>query len=116
MTALVILGQVTLSVLAIFGLIFLFRAVFDWFFAPVSITVAVTVKTKQDADNLDILLCEAEKCVFRRHGIAPMVLVSPELMQGEIGDTEGIFPPYRDVIEAYHAKVYVIEQDQPSSE
>ena len=116
MAALTIIGQVIVSVLAIFGLIFLFRAVFDWYFAPCAITVAVTIKSKKDADHLDILLCEAEKSAFHRRGVPVAVLISSELLQGEIGDTDGLYPVYRDVVTAYGAEIYIIsKQEQPSS-
>ncbi|MBQ9779322.1 MAG: hypothetical protein IJW00_11320 [Clostridia bacterium] len=110
MTAFAVIGQMVLSILAIFGLIFLFRAVFDWYFAPCAITVAVTIKSRKDADDLDILLCEAEKSVFRRRGVPMVVLVSSELMQGEIGDKEGLYPAYQDVVTAYSAAVYMISE------
>lgn len=115
--AVTIIGQVFLSFLAIFGLIFLFRAVFDGCFAPRTITVAVTVRSKKDADDLDILLCEAEKCIFRRRGVPAVVLIAPELLQGAIGENGALFPAYRDLIHAHHATVYIgSEQKQPSSE
>ncbi len=117
MNVLVIIGQVFLSILAIFGLIFLFRAVFDGCFAPSAITVAVTVKRKKDADDLDILLCEAERSVFRRRGVPTVVLIAPELLQGEIGKDGALFPVYHDLICAHHAIVYMeYELKQPSSE
>ncbi len=117
MVVLTIIGQVILSILAIFGLVLLLRAVFDGCFAPCAITVAVTVKSKKDADDLDILLCEAEKSIFRRRGVPAVVLIAPELMQGEIGDSGGLYPEYQTIVTAYDAVVYMIsKQDQPSSE
>lgn len=116
MVALAIVGQVFLSVLAIFGLIFLFRAVFDWFFGTHAVTAAVLVNSKKDADDLDILLSEAEKSIFRRRGVATVVLISPALLQGEIGENGDLYPPYQQMIEAYHARVCILsENQQPSS-
>lgn len=116
MTVLTVIGQVFLSILAIFGLVYLFRAVFDWCFSPHAITAAVIVKSKQDADDLDILLCEAEKSIFRRRGVPTAVLISSALMQGEIGDEDGLYPEYQRIVMAYGAVVYTIEeQEQPSS-
>ncbi len=111
----VIVGQIILSVLAVFGAIFLFRVVFASFFAPDVMTVSVLVRTKKDADDLDILLYEAEKNVFRRKGIPPIVLISDDLMHGEIGNDDGLFASYRKVIDKYQATIYVIYQNQPSS-
>lgn len=111
MAPLVIVGQIVLSVFAVFGATFLFRVVFESFFAPGVITVSVLVKTKKDADDLDILLYEAEKNMFRRKGIPPIVLISDDLMHGEIGDDEGVFDSYRKVIDKYQATIYVIYQN-----
>ena len=116
MIALAVIGQVLVSILAVFGLIFIFRAVFDWFFAPAAMTVAITVNSKKDADDLDILLEEAGKSPFRRRGVPTIVLIPSVLLQGEIG-REGVLDPiYRQVIEAYHAMICVLsEKQQPSS-
>lgn len=116
MAVFLIIEQVVMSILAIFGLIFLFRAVFDWFFAPAAITVAVEIKSKKDADDLDILLCEAEKSIFRRRGVSTVVLIPPKLLHGEIGEGGVLYLPYRQVIEEYHAAICIVsENQQPSS-
>ena len=116
MVALAVIGQVFVSILAVFGLIFLFRAVFDWFFAPAAMTVAITVKSKKDADDLDILLGEAEKSIFRRRGVPTIVLIPSTLLQGEIGREGTLDPIYRQVIEVYQAEIRVLsENQQPSS-
>ena len=117
MAVVMILGQVGLSILAIFGLLFLFRAVFGGFFAPPSVTAAVWVRSKKDAEDLDILLSEAERSVFRRRGVPTVVLISPGLLQGDIGEKGMLFPVYREVICTYHAIIFIgSEEKQPSSE
>jgi len=106
-TVLAIIGQVVLSVLAIFGLILLFRGVFDRFFASPAITVAVTVKSRKDADDLDILLCEAERSLFRRRGIPAVVLISPELCCGEVVENGELLPEYQEKIRIHGAVAYM---------
>ena len=116
MAVLVIVGQVIFSTLAIFGLIFLFRAVFGWYFAPDVITVAVVIRSRKDADDLDILLSEAEKSIFRRRGVSTVVLISPELLHGEIGKDGALFPCYRRMVDDYCAEICILsENQQPSS-
>ena len=117
MAALSIIGQVFLSVLAIFGLIFLFRVTFDGSFAPSAITVAVIIRNQKDADDLDILLCEAERNLLRRRNVPVVVLVSEALLQGDIGEGGVLFSEYRELLLAHHAILYIgSEQNQPSSE
>ncbi len=110
MAVFAVIGQVVLSILAIFGLIFLFRAVFDWFFAPAAITVSVVIKSKKDADDLDILLREAEKSIFRRRGVSTVVLIPSAMLQGKIGKGGELYPSYRHVIEEYHAEICVLSE------
>lgn len=109
MAAITVIGQILLSILAIFGLVYLFRVFFDWCFAPTAITVAVIIKSKREADDLDILLCEAEKSIFRHRGVPTAVLITPELMHGEIGDGDGLYPEYQKIVAAYGAVVYVMK-------
>ncbi|MBE6586146.1 MAG: hypothetical protein E7645_06445 [Ruminococcaceae bacterium] len=116
MTVILIIGQVFLSVLAIFGLMFLFRAMMAWYFMPEVVTVAVIVKTRKELQNLDILLCEAEKNAFRRRGTPVAVMIPSHLMQK--GSDSGGEPDlaYLDTIRDYGAVVYIMtEQNQPSS-
>lgn len=116
MVAWLILSQVILAMLAILGLILLWRAVFDGFFAPAAVSTVVIIKTKDEADSLDILLCEADKRIFHRRGVPTVVLISPGLMDGEIGKDGVLDPRYRALIEAHGAVVYIgSEQEQPSS-
>ncbi len=110
-----IAAQVLLWMLAAMGLILALAAILDAWLCPISVTVAVTVRTKQDADALDILLCEANRQI-RRRGLPVAVLISPHLMQGEIGDGRGLYPDYQAVVDAYRADVYIISQtNQPPS-
>ncbi len=111
-----IVVQVLVAFLATMGLVLSVRTMLDGWLAPTSVTVAVTVKSKQDADNLDILLREASRQILRR-GVPVAVLISSHLMQGEIGDGEVLYPAYRTVIAAYSAEIYMIsETGQPPSE
>ena len=102
-----ILAQVVLSVLAVLGLTLSLRTILDAWLLPTSVTVAVTVKTKQDADRLDILLCEASKHI-RRRGVSVAVLIPSRLMRGVIGNGTELYALYREIIEAYAAEVYII--------
>ncbi len=110
-----IAAQVLLWMLAAMGLTLALRAILDARLWPTSVTVAVTVKTKQDADDLDILLCEASRHICRR-GVSVAVLISSHLMQGEIGNGGELYAAYQAVIAAYSAEVYMIsETNQPPS-
>ena len=110
-----IFSQVFLSLLAVMGLVFSVRAVLDAYLTPSAVSAAITIRTKKDADDLDILLCEASKQI-RRRGSFVAVLTFPHLMHGEIGDSRGLYPAYQAVMEAYGAKLYIIlENDQPPS-
>jgi len=110
-----IVAQVLLWMLAAIGLALALCAILDAWLCPTSVTVAVTVRTKQDADALDILLCEANRQI-RRRGVPIAVLISPCLLHGEIGDGRGLYPHYQTVVDAYRADVYIISQaNQPPS-
>lgn len=117
MTVIVIIGQVLLSVLAVLGAMLMWRALFDSFFTPASISAVVVIRTKAEADALELLLGEAEKAVFRRRGVPTVVLISPELFHGELGENGELLPVYQETVNAYDAVVYIgTERKQPSSE
>ena len=114
MPALMVIGQIIVAVLAVFGLLFLWCFVFALYFAPPAVSAVVVVSDMEHVKNLDILLLEAEKSVFRRKGVPIVVLISPPLMEGVMGNCGGLYPAYETLLLAHGAVAYI--GSQPSSE
>lgn len=98
--------EVFVALLAVMGFYGVWRWVFDWFFAPPQVAPVVMVNDKADAENLDILLSEADHNMQRRRGVCIVVLIHPSLMDGVIGEGGELFPPYRAMLARYPTVVY----------
>lgn len=78
--AFVILAVVE-ALLALWGALMLWQAIFAWWFLPVSIGCVVVVEKESDIDDLDFLLCEAEKHCVCHKDRRPVVLLTPDMVK-----------------------------------
>lgn len=97
-----------MALFAVFGLISAVRMLSEWLFGNGRLSVAVEVRDKQDAEALDMLLEDAARAAFAR-GVAPVVLLSVDLMDGTVGEGEELSEYYADLIDRYGAECYLIE-------
>ena len=115
-----ILLQILVAALAVIGFYGVLHAVFESALRPRQITTAVTVYSKQDARDLDILLCEARRAPCRRASRRLFLIVSPELMDGTLGEGGKLHEEYAALAERYGAEVAFLpsgrDQQAPPSE
>ena len=99
----ILFGVVT-AVLAVFGFVCAARALLDWAFPVRQITVAVEIRNREDADQLEMLLHEARSAAFGKGGAHLTVLLSSSLTENdEIPDRIG------KVLDRYRAECYLID-------
>ena len=96
--------QVLIAALSVIGFYGILCAVFETALRPKQITTAVVVRSMKDAEDLDILLCEARRapCKGARHRI--FLIVSADLMEGQAGNLK---EEYAILAERYGAEVAV---------
>lgn len=103
-----IILEVSAALFAVFGFYCALRMVADLFWNPKQLCIAVTVRNKEDAEMLDVLLHEAYSAFFRK-GHRITVLLSNELMDGTVGEGEELFDQYSDLLELYGAECYLVD-------
>ena len=75
-----VIVSVLVALFAIWGVFMLWRAVFEWLFAPRQVRGAVVVGCAKDLENLDFLLVEAEKnCMCHRES-PTVVILMPDML------------------------------------
>ena len=104
----IVLTVCVISVFAVFGLYCAMRTVVGLLFPSQQISVAVEVRNKGDAENLDILLQEAAESSLQR-GAHLVVLLSVDLMNGIVGTGEELSEYYADLLDRFGAECYLIE-------
>ena len=105
---LTVLTACAVALFAVFGLYCAMRAVVGLLFPSRRISVAVEVRDKKDAENLDILLGEAVASSLQR-GARLVVLLSVDLMDGTVGEGEELSEHYADLLDRFGAECYLIE-------
>lgn len=103
-----VLAEVMLAMLVTVGVISLLQWGKRLLLTPPQVTVAVTVMTRQDLENLDILLSEAVSLDGRRRGTPPVVLISSALLYGLAGTGAELRPAVQEMIDAYGAMWYAV--------
>lgn len=79
MGAVWVIVSVMVALLATWGGLSMWRALFAWFFAPPQIRGCVLVTCAKELETLDFLLTEAEKSCECRRGAALLVIITPEV-------------------------------------
>lgn len=75
-----VLVSVLVALLAIWGAIMLWRATFEWWFAPQQLRRAVVIGRIEDIENLDFLLFEAEKNCMCHKDSRTVVILLPDMV------------------------------------
>ena len=104
-----LVSNVTVAVLAVFGFYCALKTLAEWLFPTRQITVAVELRTKQDVEELDMLLPEARVSAIRRCPTRPVVLISAELMDSTVGEGEELLDIYAEIIDRHGAECYLVE-------
>lgn len=95
---------VLFAMFAVFGMICVVRLIVECCFPMDQIVMALEIRTKEDADALDMLMQEARSAFFRRGGTRIVILLSEELTEnGEIPEK------MEEVLDRYNAECYLVE-------
>ena len=108
MLALLIL-EIGIACLSVFGFYCFLRMVFDFFFARKLFWITVEIREERDADMLDMLLHEAGSAFLRKGRVRLVVLLSTALMDGTVGFGEELLEEYAALLDRYGAECYLIE-------
>ncbi len=112
-----VLAEAVVAMFVTLGILSLMQWIRRVLLMPKQVTVAVSVLTQTDMDNMDILLSEAATSEARRRGVPLVVLISADLLQdrgGEVGDggeadrSKGLHPEMEEMMAAYGAVWYEI--------
>ena len=101
--------EVSVALFAVFGFYCAVRMFFELLFTPGQIAVAVEVREREDAEELDMLLHEARSTFLRKGKARIVVLLSSELMDGTVGKGEELDPHYGELLDEYGAECYLID-------
>ena len=101
--------EVGVAMFAAYGILCAFKVGAELLFPSQQIVVAIEVRTKEDADALDVLLYDAKSLVWRRGRTRTVVLLASDLMDGRVGYGEALLEPYASLIERYGAECYLID-------
>ena len=96
------------ALFAVFGFYCAIRTVTDLLFPSRRLSVAVEVRDKKDAEQLDMLLEEAAVSALQR-GTRLVVLLSTDLMDGTVGVGDALFDSYDTLLERFGAECYLID-------
>ena len=72
--------EIVVAVLAVFGFYCFLQMVEEWIFTPRNIAVAVEIKTKRDAEELELLLSQARSASFQKGRSRILVLIPRSLL------------------------------------
>lgn len=103
-----VFAEVMLAALVTVGVISLMQWVRQRLLMPPQVTVAVTVFSLQDMNNLDILLSEAVAGDARHRGAPVVVLISSALLRRVSGSGEALPPDVQTVIDDFGAVWYPV--------
>ncbi len=104
---------VMVAALAVIGFFGILHVLLEVALRPKQITVAVVLQTRRDAEDLDILLCEARRSSCRGSGRRLLLVVSAELMDGTVGEAGKLNGAYAELVERYGAEVAFFSPPEP---
>ena len=99
--------QVLIAALSVIGFYGILHAVFETALRPKQITSAVVLRSMKDAEDLDILLCEARRAPCKGKKRRLFLIVSAELMEELVGEAGTLKEEYAVLAERYGAEVAV---------
>jgi hypothetical protein len=102
-----IISQVLIAALSVIGFYGILHAVFETVLRPGQITSAVVVRSMKDAEDLDILLCEARRAPCKGAKRRLFLIVSADLMEGLVGEAGKLKEEYAILADRYGAEVAV---------
>lgn len=105
---LTVMSACAVALFAVFGFFCAVRVMADLLFPNKRISVAVEVWTREDAEELDLMLGEAAARSMQR-GARLVVLLSVELMDGTVGVGEELLDYYAELLDRFGAECYLIE-------
>ena len=101
------IAQVLIAALSVIGFYGVLHAVFETALCPKQITASVVLRNMKDAEDLDILLCEARRAPCRGGKRRLFLVVSADLMDGRVGEAGKLKEEYAALAERYGAEVAV---------
>lgn len=101
--------QITVAFFAVVGFFWVLRVFFSCLYMPENLAVAIEIRTREDADMLDMLLHEAGSAFSRPRPMRTVVLISTGLMDGTVGFGEELLEQYEDLLDRYGAECYLIQ-------
>ena len=104
--------EVVAALFAVFGFACAVRMLTEVLFAAEQISVAVEIKTKEDADMLEMLLHEAQSAFLRKGHARLTVLLSTELMDGTVGAGEELSDDIVELLDRYGAECCLIDPEE----
>ena len=107
--------QVLIATLSVIGFYGILHGVFESCLRPRQLASAVVIRTMKDAEDLDILLCEARRapCSGRKRPV--ILVISSELMDGRVGEGLFLHEEYAQLAERYGAEVCILESSAQST-
>ncbi len=101
--------RIVLLACAVFGAYCAIKTLAEALFSSDRVTVALEIREKEDADDLDMLLCEAQSTSLRRGRTRVVVLISSDLMDGTVGEGDELYDSYMNLLDRYGAECYLID-------
>lgn len=101
--------NILLLSLSVFGAYCAIKTFSEALFSSDRITVALEVRERQDAEDMDMLLREAQSLSIGRGRARVVVLLSSDLMDGTVGEGEELYDDYMELIDRYGAECYLID-------
>lgn len=99
-----ILCEAFAALLAAFGFCCALHMILDRIFQPRNLSLAVEIRSREDADMLDMLLHEARSASFCLGREQITVLIPFSLMDGTVGLEGKLLEEYRELLEMYGAR------------
>ena len=110
-------AQVFVAALAVIGFYGILHTIVETALRPRQMTTAVVVQTVKDAEDLDILLCEASRAACRGAKSRLFLIISSDLMDGRVGEAGKLKEEYAVLVERYGATICFLESIEiPESE
>ena len=104
--------HITVAFFAVVGFSLALRACLACLYLPENLTVAIEIRTREDADMLDMLLHEAGSAFSRPRAARTVVLISTALMDGTVGFGEELLEHYENLLDRYGAECYLIQPNE----
>jgi hypothetical protein len=88
----------------------------EWLLTPTPVTVAILIRTRQELDNLDLLLEEARRQSLHTGRHRPVVLINRQLVVCEADGQLRLEEADRACVERYRALCYPVDLTPPEEQ